>query len=330
VARLAGVSRQTVSRVLHESAQVAADTRARVLEVISELDYQPDPVARSLVRRRTYILGILISGFTGYTRDRILAGAEEEARERGFNLFIFGAESGPVGEPVHCSLIHAQRYEGLFILYRGARSDTLRIFDDIPARVPIATIGYAFDRPGVMLVKTDDHGGARLAAQHLLSLGHRRIVHIAGPAERIDVAERIDGYRAALRDSGIEPRPDWVLHGDWSPERSYELTLGLFRRGADFTAVTAQSDLMALGAIRAIKDSGRHVPGDVAVVGYDDIDIGRFVDPPLTTIHQPIYEMGRTGIRVLVERIEGRRGEGGSVRLSTQLVVRASAGPAGR
>ncbi len=330
MARKAGVSRQTVSRVLHESKQVAINTRARILEVIDELDYRPDPVARSLVRRRTYILGLLISGFTGYTRDRILSGAEEEARAKGFNLFIFGAESGPLGEPVHCSLIHAQRYEGLFILYRGARDDTFRIFDDIPGNVPIVTIGYAPRRAGVTLVKTDDRQGARLATEHLLDFGHRRIVHLAGPDERIDVSERIEGCRDALASRGIELEPELILHGDWSPELAHGLIRDLIRKGVPFSAVTAQSDLMALGAIRALRDSGRRVPDDVSVVGFDNIDIGRFIEPPLTTVHQPIYEMGRTGVQVLVDQIDEGRTASGLIRLPTELVVRESTGPVKR
>ena len=142
VANVANVSRQTVSRVLLNSPSVADKTRIKIKKIIKEMDYRPDPVARSLVNKRTYLISIIISGFTGYTRDRILAGAENEARKHNYNLFICEADEDGLGEPLYSPLLNTQRYEGIFILYRGSKEDKFKIMKDISDDIPVATLGY--------------------------------------------------------------------------------------------------------------------------------------------------------------------------------------------
>jgi DNA-binding LacI/PurR family transcriptional regulator len=326
VAALAGFSRQTVSRVLNNRDKVADETRARVLAAIEELDYRPDAAARGLVSRRTYVLGILAADFSDYTHACIIEGAEAEAREHGYSIFISGAEHGPDGEPLHSPLLSQHQAEGLFIVYHGSSRDNYTIFEDIPADLPVVTIGYAPNRENVFTVGIENRQSARRAMEHLLSLGHRRIAHITGPPAMYESQERRLGYTEALQEAGITPESSWVAAGDWSSASGYRGTTRLLGRMPGFTALFVQNDRMAMGALQALRERGLRVPDDVALVGFDDIPSARYFAPPLTTIHHPLYEMGREGTRLLVDLINNRHTLTGPVCLKTELVVRQSCG----
>jgi DNA-binding LacI/PurR family transcriptional regulator len=323
VAAAAGVSRQTVSRVLHGNDYVSEATRTRVLEAVRELGFMPDPVARSLARNRTFLLAVLITNFTGPSRAQELTGAEAEAREQGYNIYICGSEASGLGEPLGSALLNLQRYEGLFVLYQGSKSDRYGLFGSIRPGLPVVTTGYG-GRNKVQRVLLDNHSGGLQATRHLLSLGHKRIALIAGPATRLDTLERTRGYADALRESGIEADPALQRHGAWTLESGYERTRDLIKAKGRFSAVFVHSDMMALGCMTALKEQGLRIPEDVAVVGFDDIEVARYVDPPLTTVHCPYQQVGRRAVRCLIERITGARVRGGTVVLPTSLVVRRS------
>ena len=326
VARRARVSRQTVSRVLHANDYVSARTRQKVMQAIKALGYFPDPVARSLAHKRTYLIAVVLTEFTGYNRARILVGAEEEAREQGYSVFISGSAETGLGEPEGSRLLNSQKYEGLFILYTGSVADEYRVLGTVRPDLPIVTIGYAPKQKRVTRIVVANRQGAREAVKHLLDLGHRRIAQVAGPSGRYDADERAAGCAEALREAGLEGEAELTRHGNWTAESGYERTIELLDAGAPFTALFAHSDLMAMGAMKALKDRGRAVPRDVSVVGFDDTPVSRFVDPPLTTIEQPFREIGRTGVRVLIERIGGRGAGQDEIVLPGRLVVRQSSG----
>jgi DNA-binding LacI/PurR family transcriptional regulator len=324
VAVLAGVSRQTVSRVLNDKDLVAENTRARVLAAIEELGYRPNATARSLASRRTYVLGIVAADLSDYTHARIIEGAEAEAREQGYMVFVSGAEHSSVGEPLHSPLLSQHRAEGLFFVYHGADCDGYAIFEDIPRGLPIVTIGYAPNRRDVVTIGITNYQGARQAVEHLLGLGHRCIAHITGPTALYESQERFLGYTEALQEAGIKLEDSWVTVGDWSSASGYCATLELLDRGLDLTALFVQNDRMAMGALQALRERGLEIPQDVAVVGFDDIPSARYFCPPLTTVHHPFYELGQTGVRVLIGLIDGPRVSPDPVRLETRLVVRHS------
>jgi LacI family repressor for deo operon, udp, cdd, tsx, nupC, and nupG len=326
VAALAGVSRQTVSRVLNDRRLVAEETRARVLRAIDTLEYRPNASARSLASRRTYVLGILTADFSDYTHARIIEGAEAEARERGYAVFVSGATHGLDGEPLRSPLLSQHRAEGLFIVYHGSRRDRYAIFEDIPRDLPVVTIGYAQDRENVTTIGITNSRGAREATEHLLSLGHRRIAHVTGPADMYESQERRLAYAETLREAGITPEDSLVAHGDWSSASGYRATMELLDREMDFTAMFVQNDRMAMGVLQALRERDRQVPQDVAVVGFDDIPAARYFCPPLTTVRHPFHELGRTGIRLLAELADDQSVSSDSVRLETKLVVRLSCG----
>lgn len=329
VAAEAGVSRQTVSRVLNDKGEVAVETRARVQAAINALGYRPSAIARSLVSQRTHVLGLLTANFSDYTHARIIEGAEAEAREQGYLIFVSGAEHSLDGEPLSSPLLGQHRAEGLFIVYQGTDSDRYTIFDDISRDLPLVTIGYAPDHEDVVAVGIDNREGARRATWHLLNLGHCRIAHITGPIQMYASQERQRGYTDALGEAGITPEDAMVASSDWSSAGGYCATSQLIDRGGNFTALFVQNDRMALGALQAFREHGLRVPQDVAVVGFDDIPSAPYFDPPLTTVHQPSYKLGQIGIRFLIDLINGQPAPTEPVRLETKLVIRRSCGAQG-
>jgi LacI family transcriptional regulator len=327
VAAEVGVSRQTVSRVLNDEGVVAEATRRRVLAAINDLGYRPSAIARSLVSQRTYSLAVLTADFNDYTHARIIEGAEAEAREHGYLIFVSGAEHSPDGEPLCCSPILSQHHaEGLFIVYHGTDNDSHEIFEHVPGDLPIVTIGYAPNRANILTVGIANYQGAYQATQHLLGLGHRRIAHITGPIQMYASQERLGGYAAALQEAGGTPKDSWVVSGDWSSSGGHQATLELLDRDTGFTALFVQNDRMALGALQALREHGLRVPQNVAVVGFDNIPSTPYFDPPLTTLHQPNYELGRTGARLLIDLISGKPAPSAPIRLETELVIRRSCG----
>ncbi len=326
VAALAGVSRQTVSRVLNNRGLVADETQARVLEAIEALNYRPNASARSLASRRTYTLGVLTANFSDYTHARIIEGAEAEAREQGYLTFVGTAEHGPHGEPLRSPLLSQHQTEGLLIVYHGSNSDNHAIFEDIPHGLPIVTIGYAQNREDVVTVGIMNDQGVRQAMAHLLGLGHRCIAHITGPPEMYESQERRLAYMEALQEAGITPKESLIASGDWSSASGYRATMELLDRRIDFTALFVQNDRMTLGVLQALRERGLRVPQDVAVVGFDDIPSAPYFSPPLTTVHHPFYDVGRRGVQMLIELINGQSAPPGPVRLKTRLVIRQSCG----
>lgn len=327
VAARAGISRQTVSRVLNNGDVVAETTRARVLAAIGELGYRPSAIARSLVSQRTYTLGLLTADFSDYTHARIIEGAEAEAREHGYLIFVSGAEHSPDGEPLCCSPILTQHYaEGLLIVYHGSDRDRHAIFEDVSSDLPVVTIGYARDRAGIVAIGISNYEGARQATQHLLGLGHRRIAHITGPLQMYASQERRLGYLEALQEAGITPKDAWLAMGDWSSSSGYQATQQLLDEAPGFTALFVQNDRMAMGALQALREHHLRIPQDVAVVGFDNIPSSLYFDPPLTTLHQPSYELGRAGARLLIDMIDGHPAPSAPLRLETRLIIRHSCG----
>lgn len=329
VARRARVSRQTVSRVLHGNDYVSAKTRRNVTQVIKALGYFPDPVARSLAHKRTYLIAVVLTEFTGYNRARILVGAEEEARERGYSVFICGSKAKGLGEPEGSPLLNSQKYEGLLFLYGGSAGDTWDIFGHVRPDLPIVTIGYAPREKRVTRVMIENRKTAEEAVAHLVACGHRRIAQISGPRGRYDSDERAEGYADALRKAGLEMCAELTRYGDWTPDSGYACAMQLLDAGVRCTAFFAHSDFMAIGCMKALRERGLSIPRDAAVVGFDDTPITHFVDPPLTTIQQPYRELGRTAMRVLIGRIDGEKPVRRSLVLTAPLVVRGSSCPPG-
>lgn len=324
VARRAGVSHQTVSRVLNDHPNVRVETRERVLQAIDELGYRRNSSARALVTRRTQTLGVVAFDTTLYGPASTLYGVESAAREAGYFITIVSLKT-----ITHSSVVEALDYltgqsvDGLVVIapQRTAVEALAALPDDLPT-VAVEG-GQAPNRP---VVCVDQAAGAIAVTRHLLDLGHRTVWHVAGPLDWLEAEGRLHAWRDVLEQNG-SPIPE-ALYGDWSPRSGYEAGLELAKRLAehdDVTAVFVANDQMALGLLRAFNERGIDVPGRISVAGFDDVPEAEFFSPPLTTVRQDFGAVGRYSIGVLLDQIMGGpRQPPVRVVVPASLVVRAS------
>ena len=330
IADLAGVSIQTVSRVINSRPDVSPATRQRVMEIIEQTGYQPSATARSLASRRTYTLGLVATDFADYWFAKVLTGAEREAHALGYYFMLGSASSTPAREPKFLRLLTERHVEGVLFVHAGLAAE----FDDIErlkaSSLPVVMIGYYLPNSGLATLDVDNFNGGRKATDHLLHLGHTRIAMLAGPSEWHSARQRSAGYEHALKSAGLPVLPELVVGCTWLHQSGYLGMQTLLHRRVPFTAVFAHNDRIARGAISALHQAGLRVPDDVSIIGYDDIPEAEFSEPSLTTIRQPMEEIGRAGTRLLIELI-GRRAAGpGQALFDTELIERASCAPPSR
>lgn len=325
VAAAAGVSRATVSRVVNGTARVSPRVHARVENAIAELGYVPNRVARNLVNRRTDSVALVLREPDAtvladpYLGSMIIAISRALA-DTSFQLVLVNARN----DSKHGSLadyVRGGHFDG--VLLASMHTD-----DPLPgvlvgSNMPTVVSGRPeHPIPGLFFVDSDNVGGGRLATEYLLSRGRRRIATIAGPPDMTASHDRLDGYRAALADTAVSE--GLVAPGDFTDSSGERAMAELLDRAPGLDAVFAGNDMMAAGALRALRARGRRVPDDVAVVGYDDIDLAHHTEPALTTVRQPVDAAARTMVDLLIRQIDGDRG-GESVVLPNELVKRDSA-----
>jgi DNA-binding LacI/PurR family transcriptional regulator len=323
VAKLARVSYQTVSRVLHASPHVRGDTRKRVLAAIRRLDYRPNSVARALVTGRSRALGVVSFDTALYGPASTLLGIEEAAHDQGYAVSIASLRSlnrASVLEAVR--RLWDQGVDGVAVI--APQRSAVEALRHLPSDVPVAAVEAGPD-DSVPVVAVDQLGGARAATRHLLDLGHRTVWHVAGPEDWLEAEQRVAGWRAALEDAGAPPAP--LLRGDWSARSGYELGRRL-TEAPEATAVFVANDQMALGLLRFLHEVGRETPGQISIVGFDDIPEAEFFTPPLTTVRQDFAEVGRRCLHLLLGQIESRVRSWKRVVVPAQLILRRSTGPA--
>jgi LacI family transcriptional regulator len=336
VARLAGVSRATVSRALNGSARVSAEARERVHTAIAILGYEPDVIARSLVRQRTNVLAVSlfaedheqsISHFgrtPQYFYLRVMEHIEHEAITLGYDLLLPSYTHGK--SPVnYVRSLQTRRVAGCIML----QATDARVQALIHSSIPTVFIDRMGQGSHATYIKSDNIDGARQATEHLLSLGHRRIAFLTGSTIDLAGLECLLGCQQTLAKAGMAPDVGLVRHSGWNIDEAYEATKFLLAERRDFTAIVAGSDFMAIGILRALTEQGLRVPDDVSLVGFNDIEFGRYTTPPLTTVRQDHVAMGRGAVQRLVAMIEGAE-EASPLILPTQLVVRKSTGPASK
>lgn len=319
VAALAGVSHQTVSRVLNDHPSVRPETRERVLEAIAALGYRRNVAARTLVTRRSDTVGVITSGSALFGPTSTLVAVEHAAREHG--LFVSVATVVDfTQDAVRLALEHfmSQGVDGAVVI--AAQDDAIAAVRSFRAPVPVVVVGPTDLPPGsVHPVSVDQYQGARAATRHLLDLGHTRIAHLAGPQDWIEGRERLRGWRDELTAAGLTP-PEPIL-GDWSADRGYAVGREL-AAGELPGAVFAANDQLALGLLHAFTEAGIRVPAEVSVVGFDDVDGSAHFAPPLTTVRQEFETLGRACLRILRSAIAGEAVAGEVI--APHLVIRAS------
>ncbi len=323
VAKLAGVSHQTVSRVLNNHPNVSGKTKERVESAITSLGYRRNTAARSLVTRRSRTIGVLACETSQYGPANTLLGVEQAGREAGYFVSIANLRE-VTGESVNSAMAHFrnQSVDGIVILV--PHPDVLAALREVSVPVPMVAVGAGTgnELTGASL---NQRLGARLAVEHLIGLGHERIGHISGPPHWIDAAERVKGWQEALINAGLAP--EVLLQGDWDAASGYRAGQELVRQQR-VTAVFVANDQMALGVLRAVHESGLRVPENMSVVGYDDQPEAAFFLPPLTTIRQDFEQLGRRCMEALLQQLGG----GGDYRqhiVSPGLVIRATAAAPG-
>jgi DNA-binding LacI/PurR family transcriptional regulator len=326
VAALAGVSQMTVSRVINHQSRVKAETRERVVAAMSELDYRPNAAARALVTGRTSILGVVSFDTTLFGPASTLSGIEDAARTAGYFVSVASLRSittRSIGEAVE--RLVAQAVDGIIVI--APHVIVADALGELAPDVPLVAV----QNPGkgvVPSVSVDQEAGASRVTRYLLSLGHTAIWHIAGPDGWLEAQARDRAMRTALRAAGCPAPP--ALSGDWSARSGYEQGKLILESG-EATAVFVGNDQMALGVLRAFSEAGLCVPGDISVVGFDDIPEAAYFAPPLTTVRQDFGELGRRSIAHLLERIDVPRGRRSQrVLIEPELVVRESTGPVPR
>jgi DNA-binding LacI/PurR family transcriptional regulator len=322
VARVAGVSHQTVSRVINDADHVRPETRDRVLRAMLELDYRPNSVARALVTGRSHTLGVVSFDTTLYGPASTLFGIERAAHSEGYFVSIVSVTSLDRASVLGAvERLRAQGVDGILIITpQDAAAEAVL---HIPSDTPVVAV-EAGPEGSVPVVAVDQLAGAAAATRHLLELGHRTVWHIAGPTDWLEARQRVEGWAAALAEAGADAPP--VLYGDWSARSGYELGKRL-ATVRDVTAVFAANDQMALGLLRAVYEAGRQVPRDLSVVGFDDIPEAQFFAPPLTTVRQDFNEMGRQSLMLLLGEIAATNRASDRVVVEPELQIRESTAP---
>jgi DNA-binding LacI/PurR family transcriptional regulator len=317
VARLAGVSHQTVSRVINGSPSIRPATKARVQQAIEELGYRPNTAARALVTRRSGIIGIIGSSSTLYGPSSIQRSVEEAARGAGyFSSMVPLAEV--TREALRDALDHLARQSVEAIVMIAAQEDALAVAHSTDAGLPLIVVEGDLSGRGLS-VGVDQIDGARQATQHLIDLGHRAIDHVAGPLTYTEAKGRRTGYEAAMHDAGLVAGELW--EGDWTPASGYRIGTELVRKSCS-TGVFVANDQMAIGVMHAFAEAGMRVPDDVSVVGFDDIPEAAYLNPSLTTIRQDFKAVGQRAIELVIATLDGS--DLSVPLLSPELIIRDS------
>ncbi|MCU1529468.1 MAG: putative transcriptional regulator [Frondihabitans sp.] len=322
VARVAGVSPQTVSRALSGHPNVQAKTKAKVLAAVEELGYRRNNAARALKSGRSRIIGVVILETSFFSRTAVTFGIEGSARKAGYSVRTATTDSLESDSVERAVLQLADEgVEGIVLAIPLIEaSDIIRA---VTRSIPTIAIDGS-RTPSTEVIAVDQERAARLATEHLLSLGHNTVWHVSGPSMWSDAAGRSRGWQAALDDADIEAPPE--LHGDWSPESGYR-NGQILGRIPEATAVFVSSDEMAFGVIRALHELGRRIPEDVSVVGVDNIALAEYCSPSLTTVAQPFTEIGALAVEHLVRLIADPQAVPEPITIEPQLIIRASTAP---
>ncbi len=324
VARAAGVSVATVSRVYNGSELVREQTTARVREVAQRLGYSPHGAARSLITSRTNTLGVLLPDLYGEFFSEVIRGIDQTARRHRYHLLV--SSSHAARPEIEAALRSMRgRVDGLVVMWPDMDSETA--VRNLPAGFPLVLLNSPVDAESFDVIRIANFDGAYAMVRHLIDLGHRRIAIIRGVAGNFDSEERVRGYHAALADAGLSAPAEYAVSGDFNEAAAFHATTELLRTDPRPTAIFAANDAMAIGAISALREAGLRVPDDVAVGGFDDIPMARYLDPPLSSVHVDISALGELATLRLISALQDKEHhQRREDVLPTTLVLRRSCG----
>lgn len=323
VAREAGVSLMTVSRVINDKEEISPATRQHVLAVIERLGYRPSGIARGLATQRTNTLGLVVPDMANPFFADVARGAEDQAYAEGYNVFVYNTDESPQRELAALQAMEERRVDGLVLCSSRLSGQDLTA---ALARHPAAVlVNCRLESLHVGTVLLADEEGGRAATEHLLHAGHRAVGFLAGPLASFSSRQRGAGYRAALRAAGLVANPVWVRPCSYQVASGRAAAHELLSDHPEVTALFCYNDLVAVGSLQACAEMGRRVPDDVAVVGFDDIPMAALVTPALTTFRVARYEMGQQAVQLLLGQTMGEPDAGERIVFQPELVIRASA-----
>ena len=328
VARKAGVSSATVSRVLAGNGSVNAELRERVLVAVEVLNYQPNRVAQSLRVQRSSTIGLIIPDIQNALFLSLVRAVEDFAYAHQLTVMLCNTDDKPEKELSYLGIMRAQQAAGLIVVPTHPKdSDMLSPVRD--AGIPIVLVDREISGFEADTVIVDNSYGAQIAVAHLIAMGYRRIAILAGPQELTPGRKRLQGYYNAHREAALEPLPELARVGTFKRDSGYDLTHQLMSLPKPPDAIFASNNLMALGSLRALHERGNRIPGEVALVSFDDMPWAEDLNPPLTVVAQPSYEMGQQALELLLHRIKAPDSSYRKVILQPQLIVRQSSGMPG-
>lgn len=329
VAKHARVSVGTVSNVLSDSSKVRPELRKRVEASMQELDYSPNQIARSLKTRTTKTLGTIVSDITNPFFPLLIRGAEDAALERGYLLITLNTDDQVERERHALAVLRARKVDGVLIVMAPDGNQATHISAAIEGGTSVVCVDRMPHDIEVDSVSVDNRKGARMCMNHLVSRGHRRIGMLSGSPGLHTAVERLAGYLEVIQENGRAPDPALIRHGDFRLESGYRLAKEMLLESDPPTAIFAANALMGLGALKAIYELGLRYPDDVSLAVFDDIPFADVIQPRLTVVAQPAYDMGKRGAELLIDRIEGREKSTRAIHieLCPELIVGASTAP---
>jgi len=327
VAKQAGVAPITVSRVVNNSGYVSEETRARVEAAIADMGYVPNVLARSLRSRRTDTLALILTDISNPFWTTVVRGVEDAASNAGFNVILCNTDESEVKQDKYLRVLLQKQVDGVLLVPARSALEPIKFVKS--QDTPVVVLDRLIPDAQADTVRCDSEGGGYQLTHLLLSFGHRRIAVLSGPQGVSTAEDRVAGYRRALTEAGIDIDPALVHYGQFSLESGYTMTQQVLAVTPRPSGLFAGNNFIAIGALRALRDAGLQVPEDLALVGFDDLPADLVVDPFLTVVAQPAYEMGRRATELLLARLSGEAPEAyQEVVLPTEIIVRQSSGQA--
>jgi LacI family transcriptional regulator len=328
VARRAGVSTMTVSRVINNSGYASPQVRERVLAAAAELGYVPNALARSLHVKRTHTLALVLTDITNPFFTTVARGVEDAASERGFSVIFCNTDESGTEERRHVRVLLQKQVDGLLLVPAGASTESVELAGR--RSVPLVLLDRRLDGAQVDTVRCDSEGGAAAIVHHLIGLGHRDIAVLSATPEASVALDRVAGARRAMHEAGLQPDASRVLYGRPETAGGVAMARAALALSPRPTALFATNNFITIGAYAALRDAGLSVPAEMSLAGFDDLPEPLILDPFLTVVAQPAYEMGRRGAELLLQRIEtGGASDPADIVLPTHLIVRRSTGAPG-
>lgn len=307
LAKELGISKSTVSRALRDSSEIGEETKRRVLELARARHYSPNPFALSLLNQRTYSIGVIVPEIANPFFSSVIGGIEDVAYQRGYQVMIYQSHDAYEREVSSTRHIASRRADGLLISIAGGTKEYEHFKELAESSIPIVFFDRAAEEIQTHKVLVDDYGGAFQATEHLVREGCKQIAHISGNMNLAISRNRAQGYKDALIKYGLEVRDEWIITGEFKHEVGVEAAYQLMALRQRPDAIFAASDRIAIGAHSALRQLGYRMPADVALMGFSDLAISSLLDPPLSTMVQPTFEMGRQSAELLLDMIESKK-----------------------